>query len=87
MSHRPVALVTYPNEMEARMLAQLLESEGIASYVQALGAGYGALGVTQFIPHRIFVSPDNIEKAKEILESMADEDLSTDAVPSDEPLS
>ena len=86
MSQRPVALVTYPNEMEARMLAQLLESEGIASYVQALGAGYGALGVTQFIPHRIFVSPDKIEKAKEILESMADEDLSTDTVSSDEPL-
>ena len=84
MSQRPVALVTYPNEMEARLLAQRLEAEGISSYVQALGAGYGALGVTQFIPHRLFVAPDDMKKAKELLEGSADDEPLTDRTPSEE---
>ena len=61
-----VPLETYPNEMEAQMMAQILEGHGIPAAIQPLGGGYGALGVTQFIHHRLYVPEDELERAKEI---------------------
>ena len=61
-----VPLQTYPNEMEAQMMAQILEGNGILTAIQPMGGGYGALGVTQFIHHRLYVSEDDLERAQEI---------------------
>ncbi len=63
----PVAIATYPNEMEAQLAAQLLEENGIGAYVQPLGFGYGGIGVTQFIPHRVLVFQHNLQRAEQIL--------------------
>lgn len=65
---KSVALATYPNEMEAQMTAQILKENGIPVSIQPLGGGYGALGVIQFIPHRVYVTEDNLERAKELTE-------------------
>ena len=64
-----VPLDTYPNQMEAQMMAQILEGNGIPAVIQPMGAGYGALGVTQFIHHRLFVPEEDFERAKEIAET------------------
>lgn len=60
-------IATYPNEMEAQMVAQLLRENGIGAYVQPLGVGYAAIGVTQYIPHRVRVFRHNIQRAQRIL--------------------
>lgn len=67
-NRKSVALATFPNEMEAQMTAQILEENGIHVAIQPLGGGYGALGVIQFIPHRVYVSEDNLERARELME-------------------
>lgn len=67
-----VELFTYPNEMEAQMAAQLLRENGIGSYIQPLGFGYGGVGAIQFIPHRVLVYERNLERAREILDAGAD---------------
>lgn len=66
---RIVPLDTYPNEMEAQMMAQILEGNGIPAVIQPMGGGYGALGVTQFIHHRVYVPEDDLKRAKEIAET------------------
>ena len=63
-----VPLETYPNDMEAQMMAQILEGNGIPAVIQPMGAGYGALGVTQFIPHRLFVQEEDLKRAREIVD-------------------
>ena len=67
---KAVPLETYPNEMEAMMAAQLLESDGIPSFVKPMGGGYGALGVTQFIHHRVYVQEANFEEARKLLDDI-----------------
>ena len=67
---RAVPLETYPNEMEALMAAQLLESVGIPAFVKPMGGGYGALGVTQFIHHRVYVQEANFEEARKFLDEI-----------------
>ena len=64
---RVVPLDTYPNEMEALMTAQLLESVGIPAFVKPMGGGYGALGVTQFIHHRVYVQERDVDEARKLL--------------------
>lgn len=64
--HKVVPLETYPNEMEAQMMAQILEGNGIPVVIQPMGGGYGALGVTQFIHHRLFVQEADLKRAKDI---------------------
>ena len=71
-SDRSVEFATYPNEMEAQMVAQLLRENGVGAYIQPLGFGYGGIGVTQFIPHRVLVYERNLERAQEILGADAD---------------
>ena len=70
---RSVEFATYPNEMEAQMVAQLLQENGVGAFVQPLGFGYGGVGTFQFIPHRVLVYEHNMERAREILQSDTDE--------------
>ena len=67
---KTVPLDTYPNEMEALMTAQLLESIGIPAFVKPMGGGYGALGVTQFIHHRVYVQESDVDEARKMLEEI-----------------
>ena len=71
MSHtpndNPTELTTYPNEIEAQMAAALLANNGIPAAVQPLGYGYGGVGLTQFIPHRILVPRRRLAQAQRIL--------------------
>ena len=67
---RAVPLETYPNEMEALMTAQLLESIGIAAFIKPMGGGYGALGVTQFIHHRVYVQERDVDEARKMLDEI-----------------
>lgn len=69
---KSVEFATYPNEMEAQMVAQLLRENGVGAYIQPLGFGYGGVGVIQFIPHRVLVYERNLERAQEILDADAD---------------
>ena len=71
-SDKSVEFATYPNEMEAQMIAQLLRENGVGAYVQPLGFGYGGVGMIQFIPHRVLVYEHNLERAKDILDADAD---------------
>ncbi len=64
-----VLLVTYPNEMEARLLEEMLREEGIPSMVKPRGGGYGLFGQDPFIAHSVYVLEENLEKAKEIAEA------------------
>ena len=66
-SDKSVEFATYPNEMEAQMIAQLLRENGVGAYVQPLGFGYGGVGMIQFIPHRVLVYEHNLQLAQEIL--------------------
>ena len=64
---KSVEFATYPNEMEAQMVVQLLQENGVGAYVQPLGFGYGGVGTIQFIPHRVLVYEHNLQLAQEIL--------------------
>ena len=63
----PVPLATYPNEIEAQLAAQILEENCVAAYVQPLGFGYGGVGATQFIHHRVVVPQHSLQRAQEII--------------------
>ena len=67
MNDTPTELTTYPNEIEAQMAAALLANNGIPTAVQPLGFGYGGVGLTQFIPHRILVPHNRLRQAQDIL--------------------
>lgn len=69
---KSVEFATYPNEMEAQMVAQLLRENGVGAYIQPLGFGYGGVGTIQFIPHRVLVYERNLGRAQEILDADAD---------------
>ncbi|MCY4581137.1 MAG: DUF2007 domain-containing protein [Chloroflexi bacterium] len=69
---KSVEFATYPNEMEAQMVAELLRENGVGAYTQPLGFGYGGVGMIQFIPHRVLVYEHNLERAQEILGAEAD---------------
>ena len=76
--NKAVALATYPNDMEAQFITQILDDNDIPAYVKPLGAGYGALGVTQFIPHRVYVSANKLKEAQELLGIEQDDTPSSD---------
>lgn len=69
MGAKIVPLTTYPNEMEARMAAQILEENEIPAVVKPLGGGYGTFGVISFIHHRVYVPEDNLKEAQDLLSS------------------
>jgi hypothetical protein len=57
----------FPNEMLARLWADVLLSEGIPSLVKPQLGGYGALGHDSFIPHGLYVLANHTEKALAII--------------------
>ena len=69
---RSVEFATYPNEMVAQMVAQLLRENGVGAYIKPMGFGYGGVGMIQFIPHQVLVYEHNLERAQEILDAEAD---------------
>ena len=62
---------TYPNEIEARLLADILHDQGIRSVIKPMGAG-SALGVGghTFTPHSVYVLEDDLERARAIAEGV-----------------
>jgi hypothetical protein len=79
MGAKIVPLTTYPNEMEARMAAQILEENDIPAVVKPMGGGYGVLGVTSFIHHRVYVPEDNLKQAEELLASYQEYEVTEDS--------
>ena len=64
-----VLVSTYSNEMEARLMADRLKEEGIASVVKAKGEGYGISSLmSSFIPHSVYVLEEHAERARSLLE-------------------
>jgi hypothetical protein len=59
-------VATYQNEMEARLLEEMLREEGIPSVVKPRGGGYGLFGQDPFIAHSVYVLEENLQKAREI---------------------
>ncbi len=72
MDRKMVPLASYPNEMEASLIVQRLEGEGIPAFIKPLGGGYGILGVNPFIPHRVHVPIEMLDKAKAVTEGIGD---------------
>ncbi len=62
---------TYPNEIEAKLLADLLKDQGIRSVVKPKGAG-SALGVgaITFMPHSVYVLEADLERARAVAEGV-----------------
>ena len=64
---KEVLVATFPNEIEARMLASLLGQEGILSVVKPRGYGYGISSLmSAFVSHSVYVSEENAERAERI---------------------
>ncbi len=57
----------FPNEMLARLWADILRNERIPSLVIPQFGGYGPWGHDSFIPHGLYVLGKNIEKAQAII--------------------
>ena len=67
-------LAVYPNEMLARLWADILSQDGIASVVKPQLGGYGPFGHDSFIHHGLYVMADNIERARAVIQDTAEED-------------
>ena len=65
-------LATLPNEMEARLLVDRLEEEGIRSMIKPRGAGYALAGPLSFIPHSVYVLEEHLERARQIADGGSD---------------
>ena len=60
---------TYPNELEAHMLADRLKEEGIASVVKPRGEGYGISSLmSTFTSHSVYVLEEHAERARAVAE-------------------
>ncbi len=61
---------TYPNEMEARLLADRLQEEGIRSVIKPRGAGYAlGYGAHSFSPHSLYVLERDLERARSVADA------------------
>ena len=63
---REALVDAFPNEMEARLLAERLLEEGIRSVVKPKGAGSALAGTPSFVPHSVYVLEEYVQRAKEI---------------------
>ena len=63
---KTILLATYPNEMEARLLADRLRDEGIPSVVRPMGAGYALAGPMSFMSHSVYVTEDYLPRARSV---------------------
>lgn len=65
---------TYPNEMEARLLADRLQEEGIRSVIKPRGAGYAlGYGAHAFSPHSLYVMERDLERARSVADNASPE--------------
>ena len=66
---------TYPNEIEARLLADILHDQGIRSVIKLMGAG-SALGggAHTFMPHSVYVLEDNLDRARAVAKGVESAD-------------
>lgn len=65
---------TYPNEMEARLLADRLQEEGIRSVIKPRGAGYAlGYGAHSFVPHSLYVLERDLERARSVADTTSSE--------------
>ena len=71
--NRERLLAVYPNEMLARMWADVLEQEGVRAMIKPQQAGYGGWGHDSFVPHAVYVLEEYIEKARRIIQPSEDE--------------
>jgi hypothetical protein len=71
MRTKEALVETYPNEFEARLLADILRGEGIRSVIKLMGAG-SALGggAPTFMPHSVYVLEEDLERAKAVADSV-----------------
>ena len=61
---------TYPNEMEARLLADRLQEEGIRSVIKPRGAGHAlGYGAHSFAPHSLYVLEDDLDRARSVADT------------------
>jgi hypothetical protein len=65
----------FPNEMLARLWADILSNEGIPSFVKPHFAGYGGWGPDSFIPHGLYVPGEHIEGARDSIRDSEGEKL------------
>ena len=71
MRMKEALLDTYPNEMEARMLADILTGEGIPSVIKPRGAGAAlGSGAHSFLPHSVSVLEKDLKRAKDTAASL-----------------
>lgn len=64
-----VLLKVFPSEIDAEMWASILEDEGIRSVIKPQGVGYGWMGPLAFVPYALYVMEEEIQKAREIIQS------------------
>jgi hypothetical protein len=57
----------FPNEMMARLWAEVLGNEGIPSLVKPQIGGYGLWGHDSFIHHGLYVLDEYIQRARDII--------------------
>jgi len=60
-------LGVYPNEMLTRLWADILEQEGIGSFVKPEMGGCGPLRHNSFIPDSVFLLSEHIFRARAII--------------------
>ncbi len=58
-----VRVEVYPNEIIARLCADILRDEGIESIVNPERGAYGVWGLGPFIPHALWVLDSDAERA------------------------
>ena len=65
----------FPNEMLARLWADILSGEGIPSLMKPQFGGYGGWGHDSFIPHGLYVLGEHIERARDIIRDSDGEEI------------
>ncbi len=63
----------FPNEVIAQFWVGVLRGEGIRSMVKPQMGGYGMWGHDSFIPHGLYVLPQDLVQARALLEGAPEE--------------
>lgn len=67
-------LMTAPNEPLARMWEQILADGGVPALVRPGGPGAGGWGSVATFEHELFVRWDDLDRAREIIDDVEDEE-------------
>ena len=57
----------FPNEMIAQFWSGVLIEEGIRCLVKPWSGGYGMWGQDAYLPHALYVLPDDVARARELI--------------------